>query len=128
LADEIPVIQGEQARLIWQDYLRRMQTGSGSTGGKGPRPTGTQPPIAVILDAALDVATHSLTGATHCLATRCDWSVEDEEYTEAASGVDKITVWNHSESDSYEADTFGQAVWIDGHWWFLGDCGPMASR
>jgi len=104
-----------------------MQQGP-TTGGKGPRPTGAQPPIAVILDAALAVATHSLTGATSCLATRCDWSVEDEEYTEASGDVEQITVWNHSESDSYEVDTFGKAEWIDGHWWFVGDCGPMANR
>ncbi len=127
MADEIPVFTVEQARALWQDYLRRMQQGP-TTGGKGPRPTGTQPPIAVILDAALDVATHALTGATSCLATRCDYSVEDQEYTEASGDVEQVTVWNHSESDSYEADTFGKAEWIDGHWWFMGDCGPMASR
>jgi len=127
LADEIPIFTVEQARALWQDYLRRMQQGP-ITGGKGPRPTGTQPPIAVILDAALDVATHALTGATSCLATRCDWSVEDEEYTEASDDVEQVTVWNHSESDSYEENTFGKAEWIDGHWWFMGDCGPMASR
>jgi hypothetical protein len=49
----------------------------------------------------------------------------DEEYSET---TDQITVWNHSESDSYEVDTFGKAEWIDGHWWFFGDCGPMAAR
>jgi hypothetical protein len=83
------------------------------------------PPIAVIIDAALDVATHALTGATSCLATICQWSDVDEEYSET---TDQITVWNHSESDSYEVDTFGKAEWIDGHWWFNGDCGPMAAR
>jgi len=127
LADEIPVIQGEQARLIWQDYLRRTQQGNSDT-GKGPRPTGTQPPIAVILDAALGVATHSRTGATSCAATRLDYSVTSGQYTEANASVPKITVWNHSESDEYEINTFGKAEWIDGHWWFMGDCGPMASR
>jgi hypothetical protein len=80
---------------------------------------------AVILDAALDVATHALTGATSALATRCIWSPTDEEYTETEQ---QITVWNHSESDEYEINTFGKAEWIDGHWWFMGDCGPMASR
>jgi len=80
---------------------------------------------AVILDAALDVATHSLTGATSCLATRCGWSQADTEYAEQSV---QITVWNHSEFDSYEIDTFGKAEWIDGHWWFLGDCAPMAAR
>jgi len=83
------------------------------------------PPIAVIIDAALDVATHALTGATSCLATICQWSDADEEYTET---TDQITVWNHSENQSYEADTFGKAEWIDGHWWFVGDCGPMGAR
>ncbi len=97
-------------------------------GDKGPRPTGTQPPIAVILDAALGVATHSRTGATSCAATRLDYSVTSGQYTEANASVPKITVWNHSESDEYALNTFGKAEWIDGHWWFMGDCGPMASR
>jgi hypothetical protein len=89
------------------------------------RPRGPTPPKAVILDEALDVATHSLTGATSADATRCIWSPADEEYTETEQ---QLTVWNHSESDSYDADTFGFAHWIDGHWVFLGDCAAMASR
>jgi hypothetical protein len=89
------------------------------------KPRGYRPPKAVILDAALAVATHALTGATSALATVCEWSVADEEYTETSN---QETVWNHSESDSYEADTFGFAHLINGHWVFMGDCGPMASR
>lgn len=127
MADEIPVFTVEQARLLWQDYLRRTQQGSTGT-GKGPRPTGTQPPIAVILDTALDVATHALTAPDSATATRCDWSVTDEEYTEAPAEVPKVTVWNHSESQSFELNTFGFAFWIDGHWIFFGDCAPMESR
>jgi hypothetical protein len=121
---DIGAFTPDQARLLWLDYLARTQ-GGGSNTGRGPRPMGNQPPVAVILDAALDVATHALTGATSALATRLDWSVTNEEYTESSQ---QITVWNHSESDSYEVDTFGMALWIDGHWWFLGDCGPMAAR
>jgi hypothetical protein len=99
----------------------------GMTGGGSENPTyqGVQQPRAVVLDAALDVATHALTGATSALATRCIWSPTDEEYTETEQ---QITVWNHSENQSYEADTFGKAEWIDGHWWFVGDCGPMGAR
>lgn len=115
----------EQARALWQDYQRRRGMPTDSNTSRGPRPMGTQPPITVILDAALDVATDSKTGATSCLATRLAYSVVDEEYSET---TDQITVWNHSESDSYEVDTFGKAEWIDGHWWFLGDCAPMAAR
>lgn len=89
------------------------------------RTRGQTPPKGVIIDAALDVATHALTGATSCLATICEWSPTDTEYTETAQ---QITVWNHSESQSFEADTFGKAEWIDGHWWFFGDCGPMEAR
>lgn len=103
----------------------RLVKGLPGGGSENPTYQGVQQPRAVILDAALDVATHSLTGATSALATRCIWSSVDEEYSETEQ---QLTVWNHSESDSYEADTFGQAVWIDGHWWFMGDCGPMASR
>jgi hypothetical protein len=102
--------------------LNRIETGE--TGYREATPRQAKP-RAFILDEALDVATHSLTGATSCLATRCEWSTEDEEYTETD---EQETVWNHSESDSYEADTFGFAIRIDGHWWFMGDCGPMASR
>jgi hypothetical protein len=115
----------EQGRLLWQDYLRRQATPNAGITSRGPRPMGTQPPITVILDAALDVATDSKTGATSCLATRLAWFDVDEEYSET---TDQITVWNHSESQSYEADTFGKAEWIDGHWWFVGDCGPMGAR
>jgi hypothetical protein len=115
----------EQGRLLWQDYLRRQATPNVGITSRGPRPMGTQPPITVILDEALDVATDSKTGATSCLATRLAWFDVDEEYTET---TDQITVWNHSESQSYEADTFGKAEWIDGHWWFVGDCGPMGAR
>jgi hypothetical protein len=122
---EIGVFTPEQARALWQDYQRRRGMPTDSNTSRGPRPMGTQPPITVILDAALDVATDSKTGATSCLATRLAYSVVDEEYSET---TDQITVWNHSESDSYEVDTFGKAEWIDGHWWFFGDCGPMAAR
>jgi hypothetical protein len=121
---EIGGFTPDQARLLWLDYISRTQ-GGGSNIGRGPRPMGTQPPRAVILDAALDVATHALTGATSALATRLDWSVTDEEYTESSQ---QITVWNHSESQSFEADTFGMAFWVDGHWVFFGDCAPMESR
>lgn len=125
---EIGVFTPEQARALWLDYQRRRGIPTDTNATRSPRPMGTQPPIAVILDAALDVATHALTGATSALATRCDWSVVDEQYTEAPGEVDQITVWNHSESQSYEADTFGKAEWIDGHWWFIGDCAPMGAR
>lgn len=117
----------EQARALWQDYQRRQGIPTDSNTSSGPQ-RGHQRPVAVILDEALDVATHSLTGATSALATRCDWSVANEEYTEAPGTVDQITVWNHSESQSFEADTFGKAEWIDGHWWFFGDCAPMEAR
>ncbi len=82
---------------------------------------------AVILDAALAVATDSKTGATSALATVCDWSTTDDEYTES-DPVQQITVYNHSESTSYSEDTFGVAQWINGHWWFFGDCAAMAAR
>ena len=86
-----------------------------------------RPPVprTVILDEAIDVATDSKTGATSGLATCCAWSVDDNEYSET---TEQITVWNHSENQSYEIDTFGKAEWIDGHWWFVGDCGPMGAR
>lgn len=121
---EIGGFTPEQARALWQDYQRRQGIPTDSNVSSGPQ-RGFQRPIAVILDAALDVATHALTGATSALATRCVWSATDHEYTETTQ---QITVWNHSESQSFEADTFGKAEWIDGHWWFFGDCAPMGAR
>jgi hypothetical protein len=83
------------------------------------------PDHAVILDEALAVATHALTGATSALATVCKWNTADEEYVETDL---QISVWNHSESTAYALDTFGVARMINGHWWFFGDCDPMAAR
>jgi hypothetical protein len=102
--------------------LNRIETGETSYRETTPRQAR---PRAFILDAALAVATHSLTGATSCLATLCEWSTEENKYTETDQ---QETVWNHSESDSYETDTFGFGFKIDAHWVFMGDCGPMASR
>lgn len=80
---------------------------------------------AVILDGALAAATHSLTGATNCLATVCQWSVEDEEYIETD---EQVKVWNHDETVDHAIDTFGVAVPIDGHYWFQGSCDAMIDR
>jgi len=80
---------------------------------------------AVILDAALAVASHSLTGATSCLATVCRWDMVLGRYLETTQ---EITVWNHSEDTAHLIDTFGVARFIDGHWHFFGDCKPMAAR
>jgi len=81
--------------------------------------------IMVILNADLNAATHSLTGATSCSATVCSWS------TVTNTGAERTrteTVWNHSEKTNFETDTFGVARWIEGHWVFFGDCGPMTAR
>jgi hypothetical protein len=83
--------------------------------------------LCVILDDSLAVATDAKTGATSGDATVCEWDVDAEEYTES-DPVRQITVYNHSESTAHDADTFGVARWIDGHWWFFGDCDAMASR
>jgi hypothetical protein len=83
------------------------------------------PDHAVILDEAMAVAAHALTGATSALATVCKWSAADEKYVETDL---QISVWNHSESTAYALDTFGVARMINGHWWFFGDCDPMAAR
>lgn len=80
---------------------------------------------AVILDAALAAATHSLTGATSALATVCKWSTTDEEYTETDL---QIKVWNHSETTAIAINTFGAARFINGHYWFFGDCAAMGAR
>jgi hypothetical protein len=81
--------------------------------------------LAVILDAALTAATHALTGASSCLATICEWNTDTDQYAESTH---QITVWNHSESKSYDDDTFGIAKFIQGHWLFFGDCAGMTDR
>ena len=85
------------------------------------------PARCVIINAALPAASDSKTGATKCQATICRWAAEDEEYIET-DPAEEIEVWNHSEETDYEIDTFGKAEFIDGHYWFFGDCGPMANR
>lgn len=80
---------------------------------------------AVILDEALAAASHALTGATSGLATVCEWSAVNEQYTETTV---QITVWNHAEHTSHVVGTFGVARIINGHWHFFGDCGAMAAR
>jgi len=122
---EIGTFTPEQARMLWQDYQQRKGLPVSGQTSRGSRPLPYQPPIAVVLDATLAVAVNSKTGATSALATRCIWSSEQNEYSELQI---QITVWNHSESDHYDAGTFGFASWIDGHWWFIGDCAPMAAR
>lgn len=122
---EFAAFSVEQGQMLWQDYLKRRGIPvSGSPIG-APNPFGAVRPITVILDAALDVATDAKTGATSCLATRCIWNSTTNEYTET---TDQVTVWNHSEYVAHEPNTFGKAEWIDGHWWFNGDCGPMGAR
>jgi len=80
--------------------------------------------LAVILDADLPAATHSLTGATSCLATVCGGTS-----TAGALGEGRqVTVWNHSEKANHKADTFGYADPVAGELHFTGDCDPMAAR
>jgi hypothetical protein len=113
---------GQMKTLRETVRIVKMLPGGGSM---NPQYHGVQAPRAVVLDTALAVATHAFTGATSALATRLDWSIVNEEYTESDQ---QITVWNHSESQSFDPDTLGIAFWIDGHWHFFGDCAPMESR
>lgn len=121
---DIGVFTPEQARTLWQWYLRSV-AGGGTLQDKGPRPLGTPADYCVILDAALAAATNSKIGPTSCLATICVWDVEEEKFDETE---EQITVWNHSESTSHEQDTFGFAQWVASHWVFFGDCEAMSDR
>lgn len=111
-----------QYKRIAREVTRRMQN---ERPQRGRWQNVTTQETAVILDADLAAASHALTGATSCLATVCEWSAVDEEYTETDV---QITVWNHAEATSHVTDTFGVARIINGHWHFFGDCEPMASR
>lgn len=121
---DIGTFTPEQARALWQWYQRSGGTPSPMP-RTGPRPLGHQEDMAVILDEALAAASDSKTGATSGLATVCVWDVELEDFVET---TEQVTVWNHSESTSHDADTFGIARWIASHLWFFGDCAAMAAR
>lgn len=89
------------------------------------KPGSRFPDHAVILNAAMGAATHSLTGATSARATVCKWNSGTAGYVETDL---EITVYNHSESTAFAVDTFGVARHIDGHYWFFGDCEAMGAR
>ena len=88
---------------------------------------GVQQPLdlVVILDEDLDAADNSKTGATKAQATVLQWDPDNEEFFETDRQED---VWNHSEHTDHVEDTFGIARWLDGHWWFFGDCDAMSAR
>jgi hypothetical protein len=115
------------------DTVRRnLRTGRSKTvdtdygSAKGLTPS-RFPTRCVVLDEELEAAENSMRSPTSCLATVLTWSTTDEEYTET-DPARQITVWNHSETTNYEIDTFGTAEFIDGHWWFFGDCAAMSER
>lgn len=102
--------------------VRAMHEGESELKG---RRQGVNRSLAVVLDEALAEAGNSMTSPTSGNATVLTWSTTGEEYAESS---EQITVWNHSESTGHAVDTFGKAEWIDGHWWFFGDCAAMAAR
>ena len=122
--DAIAALTPEQARALWHDLLSRRQQPSATVSNNEFAPMRDR---AVILDAALAVATNSKTGATSCLARVCYWSVSGNTFSESTPSQ-QITVWNHSEVTAHAINTFGVARWISGHWMFFGDCDPMAAR
>ena len=89
------------------------------------RMAGGKTSMGVILDGALAAATNSKLGASSVQATILTWNAETNEYEESP---EQVLVWNHSEHTSHGANTFGVAKHIDGHYWFFGDCDPMADR
>jgi len=108
-----------------RDTVRKVRTMHGGEVQPTVRKQGVNRSLAVVLDAALEAAGNSMTSPTSGDATVLTWSTTDEEYTESS---EQITVWNHSESTTHSIDTFGKAEWIDGHWWFFGDCAAMGFR
>ncbi len=86
-------------------------------------------PTAVILDATLAAADFlAVPGGSvdpaEPNATVCLWSAADGKYTQTER---RLAVSNHS-SSAHAIDTAGAALWIDGHYWFFGDCDPLSSR
>lgn len=96
-------------------------------------------PFACVLNETLSPASDAF-HPSYAVASRLRWTVEQIDtdngtvsvgrYTEEPDTADQSTVhvWNHSESSEHAVDTFGVARFIDGHWWFFGDCEPMADR
>lgn len=121
-----PEFAGQVVETVKNDRRGRNVKTVDTDYGASPQKLASRfPDRTVILDDALPAATNSKTGASKCLATVCKWSVEIEDYIETD---EQIEVWNHSEFTDYEIDTFGSAEFKDGHYWFSGDCGPMANR
>lgn len=115
----------KQIRAAVAHYFRTYRNGSELEQAGQHKTPSAFPDHAVILNAELPGATHALTGATSCLATICQWDTSANTYKETDQ---QIRVWNHAESTDHAADTFGVARNINGHYWFFGDCEPMASR
>ncbi len=94
------------------------------------RLTSRFPTHAVILDETLNAPLSFLAEPTGSIdpaepnATVCAWSKEDEKYTQTER---RLAVSNHSTTD-HAKDTPGAAIFINGHYWFFGDCDPMTSR
>jgi hypothetical protein len=90
--------------------------------------------LVVILDEDIDSAGNSREGENG-RATVQWWNpdnnrfepLEDTTGRETPYAID-VEVWNHSESTDHLEDTFGEAKFKHDHFWFFGDCDPMAVR
>lgn len=118
-----PMKKGNVLRARDLDNLRAMLAQMQNTGAGA----GSPPELVVILDEDLDAAESSLT-PTMVEATVCVWNPDAGENGEYEQTERTEDVFNHSEATEHEQDTFGVARWIDGHYWFFGDCEPMSER
>ncbi len=95
-----------------------------------PRPTTRFRTHAVILDEALDAASSFLGAGTGSSdpaepnATVCEIDLSTNTYKQTEQ---RLSVVNHSTTD-HPVDTPGAAIPINGHYWFFGDCDPVADR
>jgi len=110
----------DQLHEMWRWYKTNVIGSGDEATPEAAKPPTRYPRRAVILDAALTAG--SLLSPTSAQARLCEWDGSGYEQTDK-----QITVYNHSQ-ESHETDTGGAAIWIDGHWWFFGDCEPEEDR
>lgn len=119
----------KQVLAVVKNYLKTHNVTVEHDEPRNPRQATRFKTHAVILDEAL-AGTSFLSAPTGSIdpvepnATICEVDITTGTYTQTE---DRLAVANHSATD-HAVDTPGAAIPIDGHFWFFGDCDPVADR
>ena len=116
-----PELYDQLAEMFQWFKTQKRQAGDEPTGTAARPPTRFQP-TAVILDEKLDEG--EFLNPVFAEARVCTWDNDAKTYEQSG---EQIEVANHSE-ESHDVDTAGAAFWLDGHWWFFGDCSAIEDR